>query len=132
MRATSSWVWLVVALAAIVIVSAAVAKGRGGSDDEVGKRAACIANKRAYARYVVVNDAYERGELGSRREVMRTVHPKARGAIFEPDGDLRQWSAMNRAGKHEFLQWATSDPTYRKTRSAQDRATDAITRADCE
>jgi hypothetical protein len=131
MRGTSRWVWVVVGLAAIVIVGAAFAKGRSG-EDNFSKRVACIDNKRAYARYVVVRDAYRRGELGSQQVVIRSVHPKARGVIFEPDGDLRGWNAMSRIGRHEFLQWATSGRVYRKTEAAQTRATDTITRADCE
>jgi hypothetical protein len=116
---------------AIVLVGAAIA-ARGGDDDDWGERSACIVNKKAFARYAVVSDAYERGELGSEAAVRRSIHPKARAALLEPDGDLRAWESMNAAARHEFLQWATSGAVYRKTEDAQVRATGAIDRSDCE
>lgn len=125
--------WLVAAaLAAVALAAAAIAAGRGEDDDDYRARIACLESKRAFARYVVVADAYERGELGPRAQVVASVHPKARRVVLEPDGDLRRWNAMSRIGKHEFLQWATSGEVYDRTRDEQTRAVDAITREDCE
>jgi hypothetical protein len=132
MRGTRK-VWLVVAGLALAALVVAAAAGRvGDDDDDWRERSACLLDKRAFARYVVVSDAYERGELGPRDRVIASVHPAARESIFEPDGDLREWEAMHPIGRHEFVQWATADPVYAKTKEAQTRATSAVTREDCE
>jgi hypothetical protein len=130
MRGTR-WIWLAAGVVvAIVLVGAALAS-RGG-DDDPGERSACILDKQAHARYVVVSDAYERGELGSETAVRRSIHPEARAALLEPDGDLRAWESMSPAARQEFVQWATSGVVYDTTEDAQVRATDAIDRSDCE
>jgi hypothetical protein len=132
MRGTRK-VWLVAAGLVLAALLVAAAAGRGDGDDESWReRSACLVDKRAYARYVVVSDAYERGELGPRGEVVASAHPAVRDVIFEPDGDLREWQAMRPIGRHEFVQWATADPVYAKTKEAQTRATSAVTREDCD
>jgi hypothetical protein len=125
------WKWLAVAFVlALAFALAAFAAARRGDGDDFEARVACIDSKRGEARYVVVRFAYERGELGPRRVVIQSVDPRARGAIFRPDGDLRSWTGMSRPGRHEFIQWATSGRTYAKTGDAQERAVDAA-RRDC-
>jgi hypothetical protein len=126
------WVGLgAAALVAIVVVGAAVAS-RDDDDRDPAARSACILQKREHARYVVVSAAYARGELGPRRQVLRSVHPRALGAIFERDGDLRRWASMGEPARNEFLDWAASDRIYARTGQAQERAADAVERADCE
>jgi hypothetical protein len=106
--------------------------GCGGDDANASRRANCILAKENAARYAVVKDAYERGELGRKAAVLASAHPKARPVIFEPDGSLREWSSMGLAARNEFTQWATSGAVYEKTGDAQLRAVDGIDRKACE
>jgi hypothetical protein len=106
--------------------------GCGGDDESASRRANCILAKENAARYAVVKNAYERGELGRRDAVLASAHPKARPVIFKPDGALRRWDEMGPAARNEFLQWATSGAVYEKTGDAQMRAVDGIDRGACE
>jgi hypothetical protein len=125
------WRWP--AIGAAVLLAAALAAAfasarRDGDSDQA--RAACIDAKRAEARYVVVRDAYERGLLGPRVQVRRSVDPRAAAVLFQPDGRLRAWEGMPAPARKELLDWAASDPVYAKTGPAQERAAQSA-RRDC-
>lgn len=120
-------------VAACALAVAAIAAGRGDrSGDGWRERTACLVNERAEARYLVVRAAYEWGVLGPRAEVVGSVHPKARDAIFLAGDELREWEEMEPAARHEFVEWATGGDVYARTKDAQTRATAAVTREDCE
>jgi hypothetical protein len=63
---------------------------------------------------------------------VRSAHPKVRDLIFDGAGELREWEEMQPVVRHEFLQWATSGDVYARTKDAQTRAFETVTREDCE
>jgi hypothetical protein len=133
MRATNrSWIVGGVVAALLIAVGAAFAYGRNDHKESWLQRSVCILAKREHARYVVVRAAYQRGELGPEAKVVKSVQPKARAVIFEPDGDLRRWESMSEPGRNEFVDWATSGAVYAKTGAAQENAVAQIDRKDCE
>ena len=133
MRATRTTLLIAGAVvAAAVVGAAAIAASRDDAEPDAREISYCVVRKEAEARYAIVADAYERGELGSREQVIASAHPKVRDLIFEPSGDLREWEEMRPIARHEFLQWATSGRVHDQTGDAQGRAVLAITRADCE
>jgi hypothetical protein len=134
MRGTNrTWIAAGVVAVLLIVVGAAFAYGRNDHKDAAWlQRSVCILAKREHARYVVVRAAVERGELGPEAKVVKSVHPKARAVIFEPDGDLRRWESMSEPGRNEFIDWATSGVVYAKTGAAQETAVDQIDREDCE
>ena len=131
MRGRPAWT-LAAVVAVLVVVVAALALEDDDSPALVGERAQCISNQRHEQRYIVVRDAYERGELGTFEEVSADLKPAVVRAIFTDNGELRDRDAMTAQGQVAFTRWALSEPVRAKTRDAQDRAVATVDRSDCE
>lgn len=119
-------------VAVLLLVVAFGAGACGGDSPTPGQIGGCLSSERAQARYLVVRAAYEWGVLGERDDVIRSTHPKVRNLIFDPAGELRDWEEMEPPVRGEFLDWATTGEAYARTKDAQTRAFETVTREDCE